>query len=68
MKKDEKKFKNAQNLIEYILIGSIVALACATIIMMTDYSKLKNYVLSRPGIKDASGKNIIEVEPMTKGP
>jgi len=68
MKENIKKFRKAQNLVEYILIATMFAVVCVTIIGYMDLSKLKNYIFARPGIKDASGKYTIEIEPMTKGP
>ena len=58
-----KKVK-AQNLIEYILIASMIALAGYLFVSKFDMQKIKNYVFMRPA--DSTDSTKIKIEAMTK--
>lgn len=57
------KIKKAQNLLEYTLIGMIVAMAGYLFVSKIDMSKLKSYVFGSPQAKNSSQ---ITIEAMTK--
>ncbi len=52
----------AQNLVEYGLIATVVALALFGAMRGVNFKKLKNYVFMRPA--DSTG-SVIEIESMT---
>lgn len=56
--------KKAQNLLEYILIFALVAVAGAAFATKFDLKKIKNYVFNRPA--DATDSTKITIEPMTE--
>lgn len=60
MKKNQKK---AQNLLEYILIFAMVAIAGYAFAAKFDIRKIKNYVFDRPA--DSSSPSKIKIEAMT---
>lgn len=60
--KNKKKFK-AQNLMEFILIFSLVAVACFGFVMKFDFGKFKNYVFQRE--TDSSDNTKVKFEAMT---
>lgn len=55
--------KSGQNLIEYLLIAAIVAVAGFGILFKFNFKALKNYVFMRPA--DSSDTAKIRIEPMT---
>jgi len=55
--------KKGQNLIEYILIFAMVAIATYGFVMKFDFKKIKNYVFMRPA--DSTGSTKIKIEAMT---
>lgn len=55
--------KSGQNLIEYILIGAMVAIVGLGILFKFDFQALKNYVFMRPA--DTSNPSRIKIEAMT---
>jgi len=56
--------KKAQNLVEYALIFSLVAIICLVFTSKMDLQSIKNYVFARPADADDSTK--INIEAMTK--
>ena len=56
--------KNAQTLVEYMLIFVVVALALFYIQQKVNFKSVKNYVFARPA--DETGK-VINIEAMTGG-
>lgn len=54
--------KNAQNLVEYFLIFSLMAVAMFGFAAKFDFKNLKNYIFMRPA---NSTTGIITIEPMT---
>ncbi len=56
--------KQGQNLIEYILIIAIIAVACYGFVAKFDLKKLKNYVFMRPA--DSVDSTKIRIEAMTE--
>lgn len=63
MKANDKKKIKAQNLMEFILIFSMVAIACFGFVMKFDFKKFKNYVFLRP--TDSADSTKINFEAMT---
>lgn len=55
--------KKAQNLLEYILIFAIVAIAAYMFASNMDLQAIKNYVFVRP--TDTANPSHIKIEPMT---
>ena len=55
--------KKAQNMLEYLLIASIVAVACYMFVSKFDLKSIKNYVFMRT--PDATDTTKIKIEPMT---
>lgn len=55
--------KSAQNLLEYVLIFSFVAIAAVGIATGFDFNKLKNYIFMKPA--DANDPSKITIEAMT---
>lgn len=62
----EIQMKKAQNLIEYILIFSLIGVVGYFITSNIDFGKIKNYIFMRPGSQDAGGGYSIKIEAMTK--
>lgn len=56
--------KKSQNLIEYILIVALIAIAGYAFMAKFDLKTIKNYVFSRPA--DSADSTKIEIEAMTK--
>jgi hypothetical protein len=56
---------NAQNLLEYILILAMVAVACSFFVSKLDLKRIKNYVFNHPA--ESSNPTQIKIEPMTEG-
>lgn len=60
--------KKGQNLIEYILIASLVALVSVIIVTKFNIVKLRNYVFVRPASSDTTNEvtsTKIKIEAMT---
>ena len=57
--------KNAQTLIEYILIFVFVAVMVYAFVAKFDFKTMKNYVFIRPSNSTDASK--IDIEPMTYG-
>lgn len=57
--------KNAQNLLEYILILSMIAVAAYAFVFKFDLKSIKNYVFMRPA--DSANSSQIKIEAMTSG-
>ena len=55
--------KKAQNLVEYLLIASLVAVMGVYAVSKVDFQQLKNYVFMRPA--DPSNASRIKIEAMT---
>lgn len=55
--------KPAQNLLEYILIFAMVAVAAYGFVMKFDFRRIKNYVFMRPA--DSTDNTKIRIEAMT---
>lgn len=55
--------KKGQNLLEYILIFSLVAVAAYAVLFKFDFKAIKNYVFMRPA--DSDNSNQITIEAMT---
>jgi hypothetical protein len=62
MKRNMKK--KAQNLIEYLLIAALIAVACYGFVAKFNINTLKNYVFMRPA--DSTDSTKITIEPMTQ--
>ena len=62
--KDYQIMKKAQNLLEYILIFMIVAVAGYVISTKVNLNNIKSYVFTRP--LSSSDRSKIEIEAMTK--
>ena len=58
------KQKQAQNLIEYILIFAMVAIVCSMFVIKLDLRQIKNHVFDRPA--DTTNPSRINIEPMTE--
>lgn len=58
--------KDAQTLIEYILIFSFVAIVVYAFAAKFDFKTLRNYIFLRPATT-SSGITKINIEPMTDG-
>ena len=56
--------KKGQNLIEYVLIFAMVAVACYGFVSKFDFKTLKNYVFIRPA--DSADPSKIKIEAMTQ--
>ena len=62
----KKGKKDGQNLIEYILIFALIAMAGYFFVEKFDFQKIKNYVFNRPTYKDTNGYEKIKIESMTE--
>ena len=58
------KKKKAQNLMEYLLIAAMVAIAGYAFVTKFDFQNLKNYVFNRPA--DSADNTKIRIEAMTE--
>lgn len=56
--------KKGQNLVEYLLIAAIVAIACVTILMKVNMKSLRNYVFMQPA--DSTDSTQIKIKAMTE--
>ncbi len=56
--------KKAQNLLEYILIFAMIAIAAYGFVFKLDLKKIKNYVFMRPA--DSMDSTKIKIEAMTE--
>jgi len=56
--------KKAQNLVEYALIFSLVAIVCLVFTSKMDLRAIKNYIFMRPA--DSTDSTKINIEAMTK--
>lgn len=56
--------QRAQNLLEYILIFAMVAIAGYFFVTRFDFTQIKNYVFNRPA--DAANPTRIKIESMTQ--
>lgn len=63
MKTIQKKKQLAQNLMEFILIFALVAIACFGFVMKFNFGKFKNFVFLRQ--TDSADKTKIKIEAMT---
>lgn len=55
--------KKGQNLLEYLLIFAMLAVACCAFVSKMDLKSIKNYVFMRPA--DSTEPNKIKIEAMT---
>ena len=62
--KNKNNKKKSQNLLEYILIFAMVAVAGYAFVAKFDLSRLKNYVFSRSA--DTADTSKIKIEAMTE--
>lgn len=56
--------RKGQNLIEYILIFTLVVVAGYAMVSKFDLKSIKNYVFMRPA--DSTDKTLIKIEAMTE--
>lgn len=56
--------RNAQGLLEYILIFAMIAVVSLGFVTKFDLSKIRNHIFDRPA--DTTDPSRITIEPMTK--
>lgn len=57
--------KEAQSLVEYVLIFVLVSIIAYTFVSKFNFQGIKNYVFIRP--VDSTDSSKIKIEPMTEG-